>query len=434
MSSPENAPQDPISSFIDFRPDIYEFFGGRKLVFQVLKTMGLLNLTCPRGHEMVFREDRVDNPKMGYCSQCKQYFSVLTNTFFARKKIRSIDEFFLVLFFFCSRAPQTVNMNVVNMKEETVSKYMRAINEICSTKVVNMKNDGLKIGGPGKIVEIDEVHLAERKYMRGTELVSEHFWVFGMIEVEGGWIEFEDEELYKRLIKSEKAKILQHAQEVLDKAAKKKRAEGKKPRKNVKKMTMKEFKMLVKDVLNTDLHRNYEGNIRDVYDIITLPTETSDDIDLKDNPLTPQDKETIKVMFSQKKKDKWTGNVLFFMVKNRSEEDLLPLIIGHVHPASIIMSDKWGAYNLLPMFFESHSISHKYRFSQFIFKKGEKKALRKTTNHMERCWVDVRRFLSGTHEKDIQMKLDVETSRYMVLNNEDSRKNMVRFLEELRTN
>ena len=93
------------------------------------------------------------------------------------------------------------------MKEDTVSKYMAAINEGCSAKVVKVKNEGLKIGGPGKIVEIDEVHLAERKYMRGTELVSEHFWVFGMIEVEGGWIEFEDEELYKRLIKSEKPRF-----------------------------------------------------------------------------------------------------------------------------------------------------------------------------------------------------------------------------------
>ena len=138
-------------------------------------------------------------------------------------------------------------------------------------------------------------------------------------------------------------------------------------------------------------------------------------------------------MFSQKREEKWTGNVLFFMVKQRSEEDLLPFIIKHVHPDSIIMSDKWGAYNMLPMFFESHSISHKYRFSQFIFKKGEMKALRKTTNHMERCWVDVRRFLAGTHEKDIQMKLDVETYRYMFLNSDNPRVNMVRFFEEVKT-
>ena len=93
------------------------------------------------------------------------------------------------------------------MKEDTVSKYMAAIIEVCSAKVVKMENGGLNIGGPGKIVEIDDVHLAERKYIRGTELVWEHFWVFGMIEVEGGWIAFEDEELYKRLIKREKSRF-----------------------------------------------------------------------------------------------------------------------------------------------------------------------------------------------------------------------------------
>ena len=160
------------------------------------------------------------------------------------------------------------------------------------------------------IVEIDEVHLAERKYMRGTELVSEHFWVFGMIEVKGGWVEFKDEGLFKRLIKSEKAKILHQAQDVLDKAAKRKQALEKK-RRGERKMTMLEFKMLVKDMLNTDLHRNYEGNIKDVYDIITLPTQKSEDIDLKKNSLSYEDKEKIKMMFSQKREEKWTGNFSF---------------------------------------------------------------------------------------------------------------------------
>ena len=60
------------------------------------------------------------------------------------------------------------------------------------------------------------------------------------------------------------------------------------------------------------------------------------------------------------------------------------------------------------------------------------KALRKTTNHIERCLVDVRRFISGTHEKDIQMKLDVESYRYMVLNAENPRESVVQFLKEVR--
>ena len=118
--------------------------------------------------------------------------------------------------------------------------------------------------------------------------------------------------------------------------------------------------MRVKDVLNTDLHRNSEGKIDDVYDIITMPTEKSEDLDLKKNPLSDLDKEKIKVMFSQKRTEKWSSKVLFFKVEEPTEEGLVPFIIKHVHPDSIIMSDKWGAYNLLPVFFESHSISHKH--------------------------------------------------------------------------
>ena len=185
---------------------------------------------------------------------------------------------------------------------------------------------------------------------------------------------------------------------------------------------------MVKDVLNTNLRRNYQWSIDDVYDIITLPSQMNGDDDLKKNSLSQEDKETIRHMFSQRR-EMWTGNVLFFKVEKRAEEDVIPLILKYTNPNSIVMSDKWAAYNMLPVFFESYSISHKYRFSQFIFKKGELKALRKTTNYMERCWVDVRRFISGTHEKDIQMKLDVESYRYMVLNSESPRENMVSFLK-----
>ncbi len=321
-----------------------------------------------------------------------------------------------------------MSSKITNMKEKTVIKYMNVIHQVCSKKIETMKDQEWKIGGKGTIVEIDEIHLAVRKYQRGTQLVSEHFWVFGMIEVQGGWVQFEDESLYKRLIKSEKEKIIRHATVLLDKKTQRKQREEKKPKRARQKVTMAEFKMLVKDILNTDLHRNYEGDIEDVYDIITMPTVKSDEINLKDNPLTLEDKKRIETMFSQRRQDKWTGKALFFKVETRSEEELLPIILKHVHPDSIIMSDKWAAYNSLPAFFESYSISHKYRFSQFIFKKGELKALRKTTNHIERCWVDVRRFVAGAREDDIQMKLDVETFRYLFLNSENARENMVRFL------
>ena len=70
----------------------------------------------------------------------------------------------------------------------------------------------------------------------------------------------------------------------MNKAKKRKWDQEKKPRRADKKLTLKEFKMLVKDVLETDLHRYYEGKIKDVYDIITLLSVQSEYIDLKGTP------------------------------------------------------------------------------------------------------------------------------------------------------
>ena len=55
-----------------------------------------------------------------------------------------------------------MNRKVTDIKEKTVTKYMKAINEVCSQRIVEMKSHDFRIGGTGTIVEIDEVHLAER--------------------------------------------------------------------------------------------------------------------------------------------------------------------------------------------------------------------------------------------------------------------------------
>ena len=82
MSFEQPLPHDAIASFIEYSPDPFGFFGGKKIVFDMLHRLNLLNLVCPKNHELNLRKDCVQASRMGYCEKCKQNRSVLTNTFF----------------------------------------------------------------------------------------------------------------------------------------------------------------------------------------------------------------------------------------------------------------------------------------------------------------------------------------------------------------
>ena len=67
---------------------------------------------------------------------------------------------------------------LTSLSKPTVVRALGELRTICSNKVLNA---GIKIGGLGKTVEIDESKFgAKRKYKRGR--VSEGPWVFGVVE------------------------------------------------------------------------------------------------------------------------------------------------------------------------------------------------------------------------------------------------------------
>ena len=67
---------------------------------------------------------------------------------------------------------------LTRLSKPTVGRALGKLRTICSNKVLNV---GIKIGGLGKTVEIDESKFgAKRKYKRGR--VSEGPWVFGVVD------------------------------------------------------------------------------------------------------------------------------------------------------------------------------------------------------------------------------------------------------------
>jgi hypothetical protein len=69
----------------------------------------------------------------------------------------------------------------LGIQRETACDWYSFCGEVCDDAVGKLRETEGKIGGPGKIVEIDETHIRTRKYKKGRVLKTEQFWVFGGI-------------------------------------------------------------------------------------------------------------------------------------------------------------------------------------------------------------------------------------------------------------
>ncbi len=89
------------------------------------------------------------------------------------------------------------------------------------------------------------------------------------------------------------------------------------------------------------------------------------------------------------KRERGDKHCVFYVVKDRTAETLLPIIKKHVKPGSIIMSDMWKAYNgITAMGFDHHSVNHSLHFVASESQNG----LVVHTNSIESIWKDAKRF------------------------------------------
>jgi transposase-like protein len=108
--------------------------------------------------------------------QCTHRVSPLENTIFEGTKVNFTSTISLA-YCFINDMPVTKAAYECSVSEVTAVHVFQLFRNVCGyvVKVQNFQ----KIGGDGKKVEVDETHVAVRKYHRGRELVSEHYWVVG---------------------------------------------------------------------------------------------------------------------------------------------------------------------------------------------------------------------------------------------------------------
>jgi hypothetical protein len=99
-------------------------------------------------------------------SRCRSSKSIRQNTFFSRSKL-SMEKIFLIIYFRCKDYTIKQAVDELEISRKTMIDWYRFCRDIVYYHFQNEEITVEKIGGVGRIIEIDESVFSKRKYHRG---------------------------------------------------------------------------------------------------------------------------------------------------------------------------------------------------------------------------------------------------------------------------
>jgi len=115
-----------------------------------------------------------------YCCGCKTKFSAIKNTWFQDSNM-NIHTHLKMILCFVSGCSLSQVIKFCGVASEAAVQWLVYMREVMEVIMCNVQD---KLGGPGKIVELDESVLVHRKCHRGRRLAmaNKQIWIFGGIE------------------------------------------------------------------------------------------------------------------------------------------------------------------------------------------------------------------------------------------------------------
>jgi len=97
------------------------------------------------------------------CSRCRKKHSMLKDSFLEHSKLSPTKFVYLVFFWATKILPQTTS-HYINISKQTVVEYYGFLRDICAWKLLTTP---IRLGGPGKEIQVDELLMVKRKCPRG---------------------------------------------------------------------------------------------------------------------------------------------------------------------------------------------------------------------------------------------------------------------------
>jgi transposase-like protein len=116
--------------------------------------------------------------------KCNKKIFIRLGSWF-EKHILTLENFLLITYFWVYKASEIFVRHELDICRQTVVDWYNFSRQVC-TSILEINSE--KLGGPGKIVEIDESKFGKRKFHKGRRV--DGVWVFGGIERETKWCFF----------------------------------------------------------------------------------------------------------------------------------------------------------------------------------------------------------------------------------------------------
>ena len=159
-------------------------FGTNEQIWWLFVRVGLIPEVprCPICHKALpTYKARRDLHFSLYCHTCEAPVNVLANTDLGG--IRPIRKFLATLEGWCNGDKVASIRAKTGIAKTTWFTYRNVFYNVVQRTLERAREDnGLMLGGPGVIVEVDECHLHKRKFQRGAGLATEAIWAVGLIE------------------------------------------------------------------------------------------------------------------------------------------------------------------------------------------------------------------------------------------------------------
>lgn len=145
-------------------------------------------MDCGRHRAPRVIRQREDRRPSWYCGKCNDYKPIMTRSIFEDSQL-SLQKVLMLAYCFArdcdyenARANCIFDLADTHLSSNTINHWYSIFRDKVTSEVTELI-EGSKIGGTGKIVQVDEALIGRRKYNRGRNVQGT--WVVGLIDEDG---------------------------------------------------------------------------------------------------------------------------------------------------------------------------------------------------------------------------------------------------------